>query len=357
MKAKFRKKYGFSLLSIPPLFISVTMIGIAARFASKPALAYQIPSFVRYASTIKVFGHKVPDTDAICGAMVRAWELEQHGEKATAYRLGDLNKETEFVLNTFALGAPPLLETLEAQSRVAIVDTNNPKELPEGLGDSEVMSIVDHHKLCGLSTDKPLDIDIRPLCSTGSILYARMKVAGIEPTKTMAGLMLSCILSDSLEFRSPTTTPTDKVYAEELAKLSGLNISEHAAAMFAAKADIGHLSPEQVVMMDSKIFDIGGRQLRVSVVETTAPAIALTQKSALQEGMKEIAKEQKLDDVLLFVVDILKEEAVFVSSTPAANALVEKAWGVPVAADGLAVIPGVLSRKKQIIPSLEKAAK
>merc|ERR1712151_968168 len=138
---------------------------------------------------------------------------------------------------------PPLLEgKLEAKAPVAIIDTNNPAELPEGIDKASIHSIVDHHKLSGLANAEPLEIDMRPLCSAGSILYARAKAANLTPPKDVAGLMLSCIISDSLEFRSPTTTDIDRVYADELAAISGLNVSEHAAGMFTAKADIGDLS-------------------------------------------------------------------------------------------------------------------
>merc|ERR1712151_121868 len=124
---------------------------------------------------------------------------------------------------------PPLLEgKLEAKAPVAIVDTNNPAELPEGIDKASIHSIVDHHKLSGLANAEPLEIDMRPLCSAGSILYARAKAFGLTPPKHIAGLMLSGLLSDSLEFRSPTTTELDKTYAAELGKLAGLDVHAHA---------------------------------------------------------------------------------------------------------------------------------
>ena len=124
---------------------------------------------------------------------------------------------------------------------VAIVDTNNPAELPDGVEKVSIHSIIDHHKLCGLKTNAPLEMDVRSLCSTGSILYARAKAAGRTPPPVVAGLMLSCILSDSLAFRSPTTTALDRELAEELARISGLDMMQHADAMLDAKADIAHL--------------------------------------------------------------------------------------------------------------------
>jgi len=312
---------------------------------------------LRGGGATSVFGHKVPDTDAICAAIAYSWELNERGTEAAAYRLGELNRETEYVLKTFGIEEPPLLGPLEEGASVALVDTNNPKELPDDLDCAAVHSIVDHHKMCGLKTDGVLEVDIRPLCSTGSILYARAKALGLTPPPHIAGLLLSCILSDSLEFRSPTTTPLDRELAEELASLAGVDMHAHAVAMLEAKAEIGHLSPEQVVMMDSKTYEVGGKQLRVSVLETTAPHMALRQKEALRTAMASLAKEQGLDDVLLFVVDVLREEATFVSASESGRATVEHAFGCTVGGDGTAVLPGVLSRKKQIMPVLEAAAR
>jgi len=169
--------------------------------------------------------------------------------------------------------------------------------------------------------------------------------------------MLSGLLSDSLVFRSPTTTETDKVYAKELEKLAGLDLMKHGDGMLEAKANIDHYSAEELVMMDTKIFKLGGKKVRVSVLETTKPAVPLNKMAALVEAQQKKAKEESLDDCLLFVVDIIKESAVFVSSSPSASKLVEKAWKVTVGNDGTVELPGVMSRKKQIIPALESAAK
>jgi len=304
---------------------------------------------------LAVFGHKIPDTDAISAAIVYTWELNARNISATAYRLGDLNPETAFVLKTLRLEAPPMLPTLQEGARVAIVDTNNPAELPDGVEAMQIHSIVDHHRLSGLKTAEPLEIDIRALCSTGSILFSRAKAFGLSPPKHIAALMLSSILSDSLEFRSPTTTSIDKVYAEELAEMAGIEIHAYAEQMLDAKAQISHMSPRELVMMDSKVATLGGKRLRISVLELTKTAPALSQKDALVQAQLAVRSEEGLDDVLLFVIDILNRAAVFIASSDTAGALVEQAWKTKLSADGTVVLPGVLSRKKQIIPSISKA--
>uniref|UniRef100_A0A7S4VTB1 DHHA2 domain-containing protein n=1 Tax=Alexandrium monilatum TaxID=311494 RepID=A0A7S4VTB1_9DINO len=205
---------------------------------------------------------------------------------------------------------------------------------------------------------------MRSLCSATSILYSRATAAGLKITKVtktiaglmlpIAGLMLAGILSDSLGFRSPTTTEIDKHHAEELAKLAGLNMSAFADGMLNAKAKVDHLTPMELLKMDSKIYTIGGKKLRVSVLETTQPTSVLSKKASLVHTMKELVEDEKLDEVLFFIVDILQEAALFLSGSRTASAMVEKAWHIRVDEDtGLAILPGVLSRKKQIIPALE----
>mmetsp|Transcript_5765 Transcript_5765/g.16695 ORF Transcript_5765/g.16695 Transcript_5765/m.16695 type:complete len:333 (+) Transcript_5765:68-1066(+) len=306
---------------------------------------------------IAVFGHKAPDTDAVTSALVYAWELNERNVPALAYRLGDLNPETTYVLQKVGVAVPPLLPADPApKTPVAVVDTNNPEELPRGIGKAHIHSIVDHHKLSGLANSEPLEIDMRPLCSATSILYARAKAANLTPPKHVAGLMLAGILSDSLEFRSPTTTPTDKEHATELAQLAGLDVHEFASGMFDAKGKVDHLTAKQLLMMDSKVFTLGGKKLRVSVLETTKPAAPLARKAELVTAMQQLVAEEKLDDLIFFVVDILQESATFVSGSPYATSLVEKAWKVRVDRDsGTVLLPGVMSRKKQMIPKLETA--
>merc|ERR1712232_1251201 len=283
-------------------------------------------------------------------------ELKERKIPATAYRLGELNPETKFVLDKLGVALPPLFALAVEKAPVAIVDTNNPEELPSGIEKAMIHSIVDHHKLSGLTNAEPLEVDMRALCSATSILYARAKNHGLTIPKDIAGLMLAGIISDSLEFRSPTTTEIDKDHAKELAKIAGLDLHTFAEGMLDAKAQVDHLTPEELLMMDTKVFKIGGKKLRVSVMETTKPSAPLAKQVEIVEAQQQLAKKEELDDVLFFVVDILKEAATFVSSSPTAALLVKNAWNVSVGTDGTAFLPGVLSRKKQIIPKLESAA-
>ena len=166
------------------------------------------------------------------------------------------------------------------------------------------------------------------------------------------GMMLSCVLSDTLEFRSPTTTPTDKALAEKLASELGLDIPTYAGEMFAAKSDISHFSDAELLRLDSKKYDTAGKSFRVSVLETTSPATVLERQASLISSMTDVAAEDGVDQVLLFVVDILKEEATLLVPNDLVKGLAEKSFGASVDGDAV-ILPGVVSRKKQIIPNLK----
>jgi manganese-dependent inorganic pyrophosphatase len=164
--------------------------------------------------------------------------------------------------------------------------------------------------------------------------------------------MLSCILSDTLEFRSPTTTQEDKAVAHDLAKGLGIDISAYAAEMFAAKSDVSAFSEAELLRMDSKEYEVGDKQFRVSVLETTSPGQVLARKDALMAAMSGVAEEDGADQVLLFVVDILNEEATLLVPNDLVKSVAEKSFDAKVRGDTV-VLPGIMSRKKQIIPNLK----
>ena len=169
---------------------------------------------------------------------------------------------------------------------------------------------------------------------------------------SVKGAMLSCILSDTLEFRSPTTTQEDKAIAHDLAKDLGVDIPSYAAEMFAAKSDVSSFSDAELLRMDSKEYEIGGKQFRVSVLETTSPATVLDRKDSLMAAMTDVATEDGADQVLLFVVDILNEESTLLVPNDLVKTVAEKSFDASVSGDTV-VLPGVVSRKKQIIPNLK----
>ena len=302
---------------------------------------------------IKAFGHRSPDTDATSSAIVWAWFLNTHRQqKAQAYILGETNTETDFVLEHWGFALPPLLEEISEGDRVAIVDTNNLDELFPNINNAHIVSIVDHHKLAGnLSTSHPPEIVIQPYACTMTVMYNIMNIEVNELPENIAGLMLSGILSDTLEFRSPTTTETDIQLAKKLAVSLDVHISDYATEMFNAKSDISHILPKDLVRLDSKIYEVQGKKVRVSVIESTNPSIALEKYDDIVNAFPKVAQEDEIDDILFFVIDILNQEAHFFIHNDFARDIARNAFQVEVTEnDKTVVLPGVVSRKKQIIP-------
>ena len=304
--------------------------------------------------TIQVFGHKSPDTDSTGSPIIWAWYLNQiKGEKAEAVLLGEPNTEAAFMLEKWDLDKPRIIDGVAEDQPVVIVDTNNPAELPDDINSADIRAIIDHHKLVGgLETKGPIDIRIEPLACTATIMWKLIGKDMAQMPTGVKGAMLSCILSDTLEFRSPTTTQEDTAIAHELAKDLGIDIPAYAAEMFAAKSDVSSFSDAELLRMDSKEYEVGGKQFRVSVLETTSPGTVLDRKDSLMDAMTGVAEEDGADQVLLFVVDILNEEATLLVPNDLVKTVAEKSFDATVSGDTV-VLPGVVSRKKQIIPNLK----
>ncbi|NOE17911.1 manganese-dependent inorganic pyrophosphatase [Ruegeria atlantica] len=304
--------------------------------------------------TTLVFGHKSPDTDSTGSPILWSWYLnEVKGEQTEPVLLGEPNTEATFMLENWDLPKPRILEDLPAETPVVIVDTNNPAELPANINDADIRAIIDHHKLVGgLETKGPIDITVRPLACTATIMVDLMGEDAAKMPDAIKGAALTCILSDTLEFRSPTTTAHDREVAERLAAELELDISAYAADMFAAKSDVSSFSDAELIRMDSKEYEVDGTKFRVSVLETTAPGVVLDRKASLVDSMVDVAKEDGVDQVLLFVVDILNEEATLLVPNDLVKTVAEKSFGATVDGDTV-VLPGIMSRKKQIIPNLK----
>ncbi len=304
--------------------------------------------------TTLVLGHKSPDTDSTGSPILWAWYLnEVKGVQAEAVLTGEPNTEAAFMLEKWSLTKPRIIADLDDNQACVIVDTNNPAELPANINGADVQAIIDHHKLVGgLETKGPIDITIRPLACTATIMLDLMGDDAAKMPDAIKGAALTCILSDTLGYRSPTTTDHDKAVADKLAADLGLDVTAYADEMFAAKSDVSAFSDAELLRMDSKEYEVQGTKFRVSVLETTAPAIVLDRKASLIDSMKSVAKEDGVAQVLLFVIDILNEEATLLVPNDLVKTVAEKSFDATVTGDAV-VLPGVMSRKKQIIPNLK----
>jgi manganese-dependent inorganic pyrophosphatase len=303
---------------------------------------------------IQVFGHKAPDTDSTGSPIIWAWYLSEiRKEPAKAVLLGEPNTEAAWMLAKWDMPKPEIIADVAAGDKCVIVDTNNPAELPPSINEADVIEIIDHHLLAGgIKTRLPINITIRPLACTATIMHDLIGDEDLaRAPRAIKAAMLTCILSDTLEFRSPTTTPHDRAVAEKLARDLGLSIPDYAAEMFAAKSDVSAFSEEALLRMDSKEYELGGKQLRVSVLETTAPQVLLDRKAALIAAMPGVAAADGADEVLLFIVDILNEQATLLIPNDFVKQVAEKSFSASVSGDSV-LLPGIMSRKKQIIPAV-----
>ncbi|CAM4397656.1 manganese-dependent inorganic pyrophosphatase [Deinococcus marmoris] len=310
---------------------------------------------------LPVFGHLNPDTDAIASALVYAHLLSRQGIDAQAYRLGDLNFETPFVLQKAGVEAPPLLPVLEAGTAVALVDHNERAQSAPNLADLQVTHVVDHHKLGDLTTMQPAFLRFEPVGCTATLLLKLHREARLQVEQADAWLMLSAILSDTLHFRSPTTTPNDREAVAFLAPIAGLrDVTAYALEMFAAKSDLGDTPAAELLKMDYKVFPFGDpaaqhpvQRWGLGVIETTNPGYVFGRQAELLDAMRAARAADGLDGVLLGVVDILNETNRMLVAGEAEAAVVQQVFGAPTL-DGVADLGGRISRKKQIVPALEK---
>ncbi len=294
--------------------------------------------------SLLVFGHKSPDTDSICSAISMAYLKKALGTDAVASCLGDLRKEAEFVLNYFDVEAPKKIDSVKEGDLCCLVDHNEFGQSADGLKDASIVEIVDHHKLGGISTSTPLTVYIKPWGCTNTILYYMYKENNIEIPEKIAGLMLSAILSDTLIFRSPTTTEFDKQAGEELAKIANLNCEEYGMEMFKAGTSLDGYSVEEIVNMDFKAFEMGSKKVGIGQVMTLDIDAVMEKK----DDFLSYINETDFDMLYLAVTDIIKEGSYLIYKSP--DEIVKNAFDVD-AKQGV-FVEGLVSRKKQLVPKL-----
>ena len=302
---------------------------------------------------ILVFGHKNPDTDSITSSIVMANFEKKLGNDAESCRLGNINKETEYVLNYLGVEAPKLIDSVEDGANVILVDHNSYEESIDNLDKVNILKVVDHHKIV-LSTSYPLYYRAEPVGCTETVLYKMYKEYGIEIDKKIAGLMLSAIISDTLLLKSPTTTDEDKKAVEELTKISDLDPESYGLDMLKAGTDLSSFSIEEILNLDAKQVTLKDTKTIINQVNTASIEEVMKKKVELEEGMEKIIKEKDLDLFMLLITDIINSNSQVIALGKAAG-IIEKSYGVKLE-DNTALLKGVVSRKKQVIPILTENA-
>jgi manganese-dependent inorganic pyrophosphatase len=303
---------------------------------------------------VYVFGHKSPDTDAITAAIAWAELQKMLGVDAVPCRQGNLNPETELVLKKFGFDVPELRTDVTGE-KYMLVDHSDIKQAPDNWNKGELLAIVDHHKIGDITTPNPIFFCAMPYGCTGTILHILYKdVYKKEIPANVAGIMMSAILSDTVLFKSATCTPEDKVAVKALAKIAGIdNYMDWGMEMAKAKSAVAGVPARDLVFRDYKDFDMSGNNVGIGQLELVSLDLVANMRDDLYAEIKKVKAEGNRHSVFLMLTDIMQEgtDLMAVSDDPS---VVKKAFGK--ALEGRTVwLPGVMSRKKQMVPFLEKA--
>lgn len=304
---------------------------------------------------ICVVGHSNPDTDSVTAAIAYANFLNATGADAKAcmqISAENLNPESKVVLEKFGLAAPEEI-TDAAGKDVALVDFSDVAQAPANIGDANVVGIVDHHKIGDIVTNSPIFFYAKPVGCTGTVLLEMYKSNNVDLPKDIAGGMLCAILSDTVNFKSPTCTDEDKAAVAELLEITGVTDQDALfMEMLKAKSSVEGVSMKDLIFRDYKDFDMNGKKVGIGQIELAT----LDQVADIRDGLYKAVEEVKADgrhSVLFMLTDVVKEgtDLMVVSDDPA---VIEGAFSGKIEGQSMWV-DGMMSRKKQVVPSLQDA--
>ncbi|AFI91530.1 MULTISPECIES: DHHA2 domain-containing protein [Pectobacteriaceae] len=291
---------------------------------------------------INVFGHLNPDSDAVCTAFVTAGWLNRCGRPARAWRTGEANPETRYIFEAAGLTLPPLLDIPIKGEPVWLVDFTEPAQGPADLPQSNIIGIIDHHRLGGLVTQLPPEVWIKPAGSSATVLWLLMDAEmrrSMPPTHAI--LLLGALLSDTVNLRSPTTTEDDIRTATELCVLSGVKRKAFIHGLLTAKTDITGQTTGQLLNRDLKAFSLVGTDVHIAQLEVSSTDQVTPVLDALQNAMTQMAVTTGAGLIVLMVTDINKCFSTLYFAGPESACLASRS------------VPGMVSRKKQLLPWLE----
>ena len=298
-----------------------------------------------------VTGHKNPDTDSICSSIVMANLAKHYGVDSKAVRLGNLNKETEFVFKHLNMEPQELIEKVEEGQKLILVDHNEKGQSIEGRENAKVLAVIDHHRIADFETNEPLYYLAKPYGCTATILFEEYKNAGLEIDKTMGTLMLSAIVSDTLLLKSPTCTEKDVKAVEELENITGLKASEYGLEMLKAGTDLSTYSSQEVINLDAKEFEKNGKKVIIAQVNTADINDVFSRREEIEFAMEKEIAEKKIDLFIFVITDIINTNSKIIV-LGAEKELTEKAFNKKLDELDSMMLEGVVSRKKQIAPQI-----
>lgn len=296
-----------------------------------------------------IFGHKNPDTDSIMSSMVMANLEKQLGNDAKAVRLGNINKETQYVFNYLGIQAPELISDVENGQNIILVDHNEATQSVNNLANANIQKVIDHHTM-NFVAPYQLYYRAEPVGCTATVLYKMYKEYDVDITKPIATMMLSAIISDTLLFKSPTCTSEDKIIAEKLAKIAEVDCGIYGTDLLKAGTDLSDYTPEQVINIDSKLFEKDGKKFKIAQINTADLDGVFKNKVYFEAAINNEIKNENLDLYVFAATDILNSNSKIISLGNDSK-IVEKAYGVTLD-DNTALLENVVSRKKQMLPKI-----
>lgn len=301
-------------------------------------------------SKILVFGHKNPDTDSICSALVKEKFEKNNGLDIEAVRLGNINKETKYVLNYLNIEEPRYIESIDDEQEVILVDHNEFTQSVNNIENAKIKKVVDHHRICEFKTAEPLYYLAEPVGCTSTILYKEFKRNNMQIERKEAILMLSAIISDTLLFKSPTCTEDDKLAAKDLASIANIDVEKYGLEMLKAGTDLSDLTELELINLDAKEVMLKNSKAIIAQVNTASIEDMMKRKDKIEEEMKKVIEEKNLDIFFFAITDIINSNSQAIVLGKKAY-ITESAYNVKLE-NNTAFLKGVVSRKKQIIPVL-----
>lgn len=305
-----------------------------------------------------VFGHQSPDTDAIGTAIAFSYLQNKLGYNTEPVALAKPNDETAYALKKFGFKAPRVIKTASNEvNAVMLVDHNEPQQSVSDIDKVRVTHVVDHHRIMNFNTTDPIYYRAEPMGCTSTIVWKMYHENGIEIPQNIAGIMLSAIISDTLLLKSPTTTDYDHKAVKSLAKIAGVDYEDYGLKELKAGTNIDNKTEDQLISGDAKSFKLSGNQVRVAQVNVVDLPDAMKRKDAFLKAMDKSAKENNYDLFMLLITNILDSDSdALVVGSDSAKAAFEKAFGKRLDNSEIK-LPGVVSRKKQVVPPLTEAFK
>ena len=304
---------------------------------------------------IFVYGHKNPDSDAICTSIAYA-ELRNilnNNKEAIAVRIGDINEETKYALDYFGVEYPEYIDNV-AGKKIIMIDHNERTQTADGFEEAKVLELIDHHRIANFKTDEPLKARVEPYGCTSTIVCEMYQEKNITPSKKMAGMMLSAIISDTLLFKSPTCTNHDVEACKYLSKIAEVDMNEYGMDLLKAGTNLSNKSEYEILNVDMKVFELGQGRFGIAQINTVNENELVDKKDLFLKEIDKMLKELNLVGFMFVITNILTNNSAAIVSGEKSETI-EIAFSAK-AVDNVFYLPGVVSRKKQIVPPLTKAA-